>query len=226
MQRDSTVIQAAVLLIIIAILGVAILKKQQPEKTLPTPIIHKQIENSTPKSTSGTTTSGTVVFGSGTTTWSVSTGTKVSTKPKLVEQLNSPASALVKEYFAALAAKDFVKACSVFSTNKCSPSNPATVSNFATEYQKLAQGYEYLVVKDYGLQSPSGKNIVCVKYSYTYLGDTHPTQVSEVLSFYVALTNGRLAITDRVCEKKYKDGSGTRPCPIVAAQNFCLGNIK
>lgn len=53
--------------------------------------------------------------------------------------------------------------------------------------------------------SPSGKNIVCVKYTYTYAEDLDPQLVSEVMSYYVTQESGELKITDRVCEKKYKE---------------------
>jgi hypothetical protein len=66
-------------------------------------------------------------------------------------------------------------------------------------------GYEYINVKDLGFKSPSGKDVVCVKYSYRYADDNDPRLVSEVMSFYVDRVNGDLKITDRVCEKKYKE---------------------
>lgn len=224
MQRDSTVIQAAILLIIIAILGVAILKKQQPNVALPTTIIHQQTNSNA--TTSGVkVTSGTNVFGTGTAKGTVTTGTNTKPKP-LVDNPDSPQAQLVKNYFTALEIKDFVTACGLLSSAKCAPTRPSAVANFSTEYLKLVNGYEYLAVKDYGFKSPSGKDIVCVKYSYSYKEDTRPAQISEVYSYYTATVNGRLAITDRVCEKKYKDGGGTRPCPIQATQNFCLGKIK
>ncbi len=230
MQRDSTVIQAAILLIIIAILGVAILKKQQPAVLLPQTTIHRQTDSTT-TSSGAKVLSGTSVFGKVTTTGATATtGTKATTgttsKVPLVNNPDSPQIRLVQDYFNALAAKDFVAACSYLSPAKCAPSRASAVDSFSQEYLKLANGYEYLAVKDFGFTAPSGKDIVCVKYSYTYLDDTRPKQVSEVLSYYTTTINGRLYITDRVCEKKYKDGWGIRPCPIQATQNFCLGNIK
>lgn len=224
MQRDSTVIQAAVLLIIIAILGVAILKKQQPNATLPTTTIHKQTNSST-VSSGVKVTSGTNVFGTGTTTGSVTTGATNKPKP-LVDNPTSKQSLLVKAYFTALASKDYVTACGLLAPAKCAPTRATAVESFSQEYLKLVNGYEYLAVRDYGFKAPSGKDVVCVKYSYTYKEDTRPKQVSEILSFYTTEIKDKLFITDRVCEKKYKDGGGTRPCPIQATQNFCLGKIK
>lgn len=203
MQRDSTVIQAAILLIIIAILGVAILKKQQPAVLLPQTTIHRQADSTTTSSVVQVT-SGTSVFGS-----VIKTGAKVTTGTVKVPLVNNPDSSqihLVQNYFNALATQDFVSACGYLSPAKCAPSRASAVESFSQEYLKLANGYEYLAIKDFGLTAPSGKDIVCVKYSYTYLEDTRPKQVSEVLSFYTTTINGKLYITDRVCEKKYKDG--------------------
>lgn len=228
MQRDSTVIQAAILLIIIAILGVAILKKQQPAVLLPQTTIHRQANTS--NTSSGVAVfSGSTVSDTNTGAKTVSTGAKSSTGTTKIPLVNNPDSSqirLVQNYFNALATKDFVTACGYLSPAKCAPSRASAVESFSQEYLKLANGYEYLAIKDFGLTAPSGKDIVCVKYSYTYLEDTRPKQVSEVLSFYTTTINGKLYITDRVCEKKYKDGWGIRPCPIQATQNFCLGNIK
>jgi hypothetical protein len=47
--------------------------------------------------------------------------------------------------------------------------------------------------------------VVCVKYQYTLIDDANPDPVSEILSYYVQEENGSLRITDRVCEKKYKE---------------------
>lgn len=68
----------------------------------------------------------------------------------------------------------------------------------------MTNGYEYVAVKDYGIVAPSGKNVVCVKYSYRYKDDTADGLISEVMAFYTQMVDGVLRITDRVCEKKYK----------------------
>ena len=46
------------------------------------------------------------------------------------------------------------------------------------------------------------------------------------MSFYLDEVNGDLKITDRVCEKKYKEGRGLRDCPIEANAEFCEGWVK
>ena len=76
---------------------------------------------------------------------------------------------------------------------------------FSQEHQKYVNGYEYTNVKDLGFKSPSGKDVVCVKYSYRLQNDADPRLVSEILSFYVDTVGGQFKITDRVCEKKYKE---------------------
>lgn len=76
---------------------------------------------------------------------------------------------------------------------------------------------------DRGITAPSGKDVVCVKYQYTLIDDSNPTPVSEILSYYVQENeSGNLRITDRVCEKKYKEGWGVRDCPIEPNARFCV----
>lgn len=110
--------------------------------------------------------------------------------------------------------------------NKCTPSNPALLEAFSREFEKMTNGYEYVAVKDYGTVAPSGKHVVCVKYTYRYQDDDPEGLVSEVLSFYTQTIDGVLMITDRVCEKKYKVGRGVRECPVQATVEFCEGKIK
>jgi hypothetical protein len=112
------------------------------------------------------------------------------------------------------------------SPGKCTPIRQAAVDAFSTEFKKYENGYEYVSVRDYGFTSPSGKDIVCVKYSYRLKGDQNPGLISEVMSFYIEEDVGKRVITDRVCEKKYKDGTGSRPCPVQATKEFCEGKIK
>ncbi|USN55905.1 MAG: hypothetical protein H6765_05055 [Candidatus Peribacteria bacterium] len=223
MNRDATVIQAAILLIIIAILGVAIVKKQNASH-LPTneaPIV--SIQTPTTSTVIETTPTPPTITGTGSITIS---GAAQATEKPLTEQLNSNKANLVRAYFKALGEQDFTKACDMMSPAKCSSVRPAAVASFSREYEKLINGYEYLSVKDLNITAPSGKDIVCVKYAYRYIDDLNPQPISEILSFYVDEVDGELKITDRVCEKKYKEGSGVRPCPIEASQNFCVGLIK
>ena len=63
-------------------------------------------------------------------------------------------------------------------------------------------------IKDFGIVSESGREVVCVKYAYTYKEDLNPKQVREILSYYIEPVPGnpdRIQIAARVCEKKYKD---------------------
>jgi hypothetical protein len=161
------------------------------------------------------------------TTWTLLVSwTVVPTTQKPVERENPDRVNLVKQYFAHLQAKEFKEACALMSPGKCSSIRQAAVDAFSQEFLKLTNWYEYINVRDYGIQSPSGKDIVCVKYSYRYKWDSNPGLISEILSFYIDEDVGKRVITDRVCEKKYKDGVGTRPCPVQATQNFCVDKIK
>lgn len=216
MNRDATIVQAAILLIIIAIVGVAILKQQsqQDENDAPTiPVVAIQEA----QVSSGSATS-----------WTDSIPSAIVDKivDTSVEQLNSPHANLVKKYFAHIAKKDYVWACDIIAGGKCNASRPESVANFSREFGKLTNGYEYVNVKDYGTIAPSGKHVVCVKYSYRYNEDPNPGLVSEVLSFYTDSVGGTLKVTDRVCEKKYKEWRGLRDCPILAAAEFCEGKVK
>lgn len=136
---------------------------------------------------------------------------------------------VVKAYFAALSQWSYASACSYLSPTQCTPTNENSVASFSKEYKKLRKWYEFLSIKDFGIMSPSGKDVVCVKYAYTYKDDVNPKQVWEILSFYVepsVVDPNRLQISARVCEKKYKDGLWERPCPVQAAQLYCTELMK
>lgn len=220
MNRDTSIIQATVLVLIIAVLGVAIRDKQQPN-LLRTESVNEQAEQQDQPKTRNTDSVSGVVF----TETGDDTVVTVPTPPQ--ELVDSPHANLIKQYFLDLANNDYTSACGRLSPAKCTPVQEVAVANFSQEHKKLSNGYEYVSVKDFGLTSPSGKHVTCVKYSYRYIDDTNPQLISEVLSFYTdTMEDGSLKITDRVCEKKYKDGSGERPCPIQAKQVFCEGKIK
>ena len=141
------------------------------------------------------------------------------------ERVNSNKVNLVKSYFAAIAEKNYTRACSLMTNGKCAESRPWAVENFSTEFEKFVNGYEYTAVRDLWIVAPSGRDVVCVKYSYRYQEDTNPWLVSEIMSFYLEDDGTQLRISDRVCEKKYKEGRGERPCPIEPNARFCEGRI-
>jgi len=231
MNRDSTVVQVAIFLIIIAIIGIAILKQQNKNiETITTetqqhitPILEGEEGNQTNKEINteieNTNTSGSTETDTG-------TKTHINTHLPPAENINSSYTKVVKQYFAAIATKDYLSACAIIAWGKCNASRPSSVENFSREFQKMPNGYEYVNIKDYGFIAPSGKHVVCVKYSYRYKNDPRPWLVSEVMSFYIDKVWWDLKITDRVCEKKYKDGRGLRDCPIKANKNFCVGLVK
>jgi predicted lipid-binding transport protein (Tim44 family) len=215
MNRDSTIIQAAILLIIIAILGVAIVKKQRETQQIQSP------PTITQQPSTSTTETGQAI-----TTGSVATGRQETETPPAQPSVEPAYANIVREYFTALGGREFQRACSLLSPAKCASNRAAAVEAFSQEYRKLANGYEYLSVQDYGDIAPSGKRVVCVKYTYRYIDHTNPQPISEIMSFYVDQVENQLKITDRVCEKKYKEGQGVRPCPVQANQQFCVGKIK
>lgn len=219
MNRDTTIIQVAILMIALAILGVAIWRQQQPTTIVKTttPVkVQEQLRGDDDTQIMQVT-------------WNITktnTWTTVNTNTRLIERENPDRANLVKQYFAHLQAKEFKQACGLLSSGKCSAIRQAAVDAFSQEFLKLQNGYEYISVKDFWFQSPSGKDVVCVKYSYRYKEDSNPWLISEVLSFYIDEDVGKWVITDRVCEKKYKEWMGNRPCPVQATQNFCEGKIK
>ena len=219
MNRDTTIIQVTILVIALAILWVAIWRQQQPEistrqtQTTPTPI-QLQEEQRNPVIL---TISGDLVLDN---------NTSSPRRPQLVENENQDKANLVKAYFAHMQAREFQQACALMAPGKCAAIRPAAVEAFSQEFRKFAHGYEYINVRDYGIKSPSGKDVVCVKYSYRYINDTNPWLISEILSFYIEEDVGKRVITDRVCEKKYKEGVGVTRCPIQALQNFCVDKIR
>jgi hypothetical protein len=217
MNRDTTIIQVAILMIAMAILGVAIFRQQDNAK------------NTTIKGVTPLKVQEQIVWDlwpvSIPWTWSVASWA-VQWNTRLVERENPDRANLVKQYFAHIQAKEYKEACGLMSPWKCTPIREAAVEAFSTEFKKYTNGYEYISVKDYGFQSPSGKDIVCVKYAYRLKDDSNPWLISEVMSFYIEEDVGKRVITDRVCEKKYKDGTGNRPCPVKATKDFCVGKIK
>lgn len=208
MNRDTTIVQVALLFIIIAILWIAIFNKQKgttiPKETTPKTIVVQQINEGNTESNN----TNTVITNS------------------FSERINSPRTNLVKQYFAYVANKEYKAACGLLTNGKCADSRPWAVENFSIEFNKQKNWYEYLNVKDFWIKAPSGKDVTCVKYSYRYKDDPNPTLISEVVSFYTTTVDGETLITDRVCEKKYKDWVWVRPCPITPNATFCLDKVK
>lgn len=217
MNRDSTIIQVAILFIIIAIIWIAIFQKQvvgdeptengQQIKT----VVVQQVAEWTAIEANGNTAAN----------W---TGTIITQQPN-TEIQNSKSANVVRQYFLDIASRNYESACGRLANGKCAD-RPWAVENFSREFGKLINWYEYLQVKDYGIKAPSWKDVVCVKYAYRYNEDPNPQLISEILSFYTETRDGQTVITDRVCEKKYKDGSGERPCPIEPNARFCVGKVK
>lgn len=220
-HNDNLVIQIAVAMIIIALLWLTIIKASQKETSIPLPAATTQ------------------PIAVKVQQWSAANNgfrnadqianqdvASIQVLPRLVENVNSDAANLVKQYFAGMEARNYTLACASVSPDKCRATNPRSVELFSREYESLINWYEYINVKDLGFKSPSGKDVVCVKYSYRYKQDNDPRLVSEIMSFYVDSVNGELKVTDRVCEKKYKEWSWNRACPIEPNARYCVGNIK
>ena len=209
-RNDTLVIQIAVAMMILALVGIFLIRYQ---KTTPEPI--QQPSAQPIKIAWEPGTDNVVVLGRDNPT---------ATLPRIVENVNSDQVNVVKEYFRAIASEDFWTACGLLT--KCNWNNETAVSLFSREFQKLQNGYEYVNTKDLWFKSPSGKDVICVKYSYRYKQDVVPELVSEVMSFYTSEIDGVIKITDRVCEKKYKEWDGSRPCPIEPSARYCVGNVK
>lgn len=230
MNRDSTIIQVAILFIIIAIIGIAIFQKQIVDTSTLENTSGNQVKTVVVQQVAeGSANTGQQAQQAGQPVTETGANTVVQETNGLtnryVELVNSPRANVVKQYFMDIANQDYEAACWRLANGKCAD-RPGAVQNFSREFTKLKNGYEYVSVKDYGITAPSGKEVVCVKYSYRYLDDPNPGLISEVMSFYTQSSDGQTVITDRVCEKKYKDGTGVRPCPIEPNARFCVGRVK
>lgn len=197
MNRNDTVLQLAILLVIVAILGVALLK-------------HNDTNSWWTRDTQSTTSlsTGDIV--------AVVTGSQVKTPA-----LPTPQVTLVTQYFEALQGKNYKEACSLLTRDRCSPRNQAAVDLFAVEHQKYIDGFEAVYIKDAAQKSSVGNDIVCVKYSYRLKADGNPRKVWEILAYYVTQVDNSYRIASRVCEKKYKDGYGETNCPLIAPVTYC-----
>ncbi len=221
-NNDNLVIQIAVAMIIIALLGIVMIRATQWKTIDPLP--KSNVQPIAVKVQQWAVWDNTFVNAD-----QIADGTQQvepNVIPRLVENVNSDETNLVKSYFAGMQAQNYTQACAAISPDKCRATNPGSVELFAKEHQKLKNGYEYVNIKDLGFKSPSGKSVVCVKYSYRYKEDADPRLVSEVMSFYLDIVWWDLKITDRVCEKKYKEWSGNRPCPVEPNARYCVGNVK
>lgn len=195
MNRNDTVLQLAILLVIIAILWVALLKHSDTSNrrswntTLDKPITNITL---------------------------VATGVV-----PVPSKTPSPQVNLVTQYFEALQGKNYKEACSLLTRDRCSPRNQAAVDLFAVEHQKYIDGFEAVYIKDAGQKSSLWNDIVCVKYSYRLKDDSNPRKVWEILAYYVTQVDNTYRIASRVCEKKYKDGYGETNCPLIAPITYC-----
>jgi hypothetical protein len=143
--------------------------------------------------------------------------------PATYSEKTNDALGTVKEYFKSYNDGDFKNACRLLSSAKCNPESPYAVDRLAEESGKMVNGYE-----NWNFWMAEGtedfhSDVVCVKYSYHYKGDTKVKRVHERMSFYVRRDeNGNDRIYSRVCEKKFAQDSGDMPCPVLSRKDFCL----
>jgi len=209
-RNDTLIIQIAVAMIILALVWIIFIRYTKSENIVAQDVLVKQVKVAGDPSADNI-----VILGKDTVEQEL---------PRFVESIDSEQVNIVKEYFQGIADEDYARSCN--SLTKCNGNNPTAVSLFSREFDKLIDSYEYVAIRDLWFTNPSWKRIVCVKYSYRYKDDIDPQPVSEVMSYYTDFVDGRLQITDRVCEKKYKDGSGERPCPIEPNARYCIWNVK
>lgn len=199
MNRNDTVLQLAILLVVIAILGMVLLKRQWFS-----------------------------LFGSDM-SWSWSTAiiatenVPVAVDPVLPAATTTikPWVSLVSEYFESLQESKYKEACSLLTADRCTPIRQAAVDLFAIEHQKYVDGFEEVIIKDSGQVSSQWNHVVCVKYSYRLKADARPDKIREIMAFYVTPTDNTYRIASRVCEKKYKEWRGETRCPIIAPISYC-----
>lgn len=233
MNRDTTIMQVAILFIIIAALWVAIFNKQRQQLSADSTQTEQNeviIENINEWLAWWTVTRWDDTINIWAWVWEWAwTGSDTQDDPTITnsfsERINSARQNTVKQYFAAIANRQYAEACRLLDNGSCA-SRPWAVENFSREFEKMKNWYEYVNTQDYGITAPSWKWVVCVKYSYRYEDDPNPQLISEVASFYVDKVGEQRKITDRVCEKKYKEWRWNRPCPIKPNARFCVDRIK
>lgn len=134
---------------------------------------------------------------------------------------NLDSKELVATFFKLYNEGQFRKACSLFKQSKCDIRNGSDLENFSREYEKQLNGYEDISL--WKSHAAFTSEVICVKYKYQYKADANPADTWEIFSFYISSReDGIKEITSRVCEKKFKDGSGERGCPQKAAREFCI----
>ncbi len=127
---------------------------------------------------------------------------------------------IVQKFFELYNLNSFRKACSLFKKTKCDPNDGEQVLLFSRLDESQLNGYEN--IKLWQADADISSDIICAKYQYKYKADTNPKYITEITAFYIdTREDGIKEITSRVCEKKFKDGSGVRDCPIKAARKFC-----
>lgn len=193
MNRNDTVLQLAILLVIIAILWIAILKHSDSN----------------------------VFWWDTNEKISIETTPILQTWLEQKSIITSPQVSLVTQYFEALQAENYQEACSLLTRDRCSPRNQAAVDLFAVEHQKYVDWFEAVYIKDAQQKSVSNNDIVCVKYSYRLKNDGNPRKVWEILAYYVTQIDNTYRIASRVCEKKYKEWYGETNCPLIAPISYC-----
>ncbi len=216
-SNDNLVIQIAVAMILIALIWITIIRAKKSQESIPLPRV-EQAEYQDQWVDFSWFKNADLIADQDT--------PSIETLPRLIENVNSDQANLVKEYFAGMESKNYARACAVLSVDTCNSWNERSVQLFSREHEKLVNGYEYVNVKDLWFTSPSWKDIVCVKYSYRYKEDGDPQLVSEVMSFYLDKEDGDLKIVSRVCEKKYKEWSWIRSCPVAPNASYCVWNVR
>jgi hypothetical protein len=127
----------------------------------------------------------------------------------------------VYAYFDTLNKGEFREACSLRPKLKCDSENGEKIIEFSKEPLKYVNGYENLAVWQPSVSNVSSE-IICAKYSYLLKADSNPQNVWEVVSFYMdRREDGEWEATSIACEKKFKEGTGDRICPVVASRNYC-----
>jgi hypothetical protein len=223
MSKENSLVQVAVLLIAWAIVGVGLITRTN---------VAPLSKNVSSETTSATSVNSSIWSNSWQNTWQTDLSSqKYTTLPNgqiLIERWSTRSIEFVRSYFEAMESGNFAASCGHMAPNVCTPTNAVSVSLFSNEYQKLRAWYEYLSVKDFGIVTPSWRDVVCVKYAYRYKNDTNPQLIWEILSFYLDPSSNEygMQIATRVCEKKYKDGMWERACPIKATTEYCSVLMK
>lgn len=122
------------------------------------------------------------------------------------------------------------EACSILVKRKgnigCNVVDWDQIGDFSREVKKYQNGYEQIITQPLN-EGNDYDQTICVKYSYVLKADGNPARIREILSYdWEKRKDWEWELASRVCERKYKEGMGERPCPNPTNNRRCEQVMK